>query len=68
VLNTGEFALIDMDKKTILGNGQPTASRSAYTTSRQFCGFDPGPNTFGFVSPVYNAGALLTIIATPAWE
>jgi hypothetical protein len=67
VLNTGEFALVDMDKKTILGNGQSTASRSAYTTSRQFFGFDPGPNTFGFTSPVYNAGALLTIIATPAW-
>jgi hypothetical protein len=67
VLNTGEFALIDMDKKTILGNGQPTASRGAYTTARQWLTFDPGPNTFAFIAPSYSAAALLTITATPAW-
>jgi hypothetical protein len=68
VLNTGEFALLDMEKQSILGNGQPTASRAAYTTARQWLTFDPGPNTFAFIAPSYSAAALLTITATPAWE
>jgi hypothetical protein len=65
-LGTGEFLLINMDKRTALGNGQ--ASRSGYITSRGWSGFDPGVNTWSFTASGYNVASLLTVTATPAWK
>ena len=66
VLGAGEFLLIDMEKHTALANGQ--ASRSKFITSRQWFGFESGANTFSFAAVGYDAGAQLTVTATPAWR
>ena len=66
VLAAGEWLIVDMDARTALANGQ--SSRAGYTTSRGWFGFDPGVNVFSFASPVYNAGSLMTVFATPAWK
>lgn len=65
-LGAGEFLLIDMDKHTALANGQ--ATRAGYITSRGWSSFDPGANTWSFTASAYNANALLTVNATPAWK
>lgn len=64
VLNVGEFVLIDMEAKTMLGNGQ--SSRSVFITSRAWSNFDGGNNTWTFTAASYNAASLMTITATPA--
>lgn len=61
---TGEYLIIDMEKRTVYANG--TASRSGYVTSRVWSGFDPGVNTWSFSAGSFDAAALLTITATPA--
>ncbi|QDZ15775.1 phage distal tail protein [Humibacter ginsenosidimutans] len=66
VLGAGEYLLIDMEKHTALEQGQ--ASRSRFITSRQWFGLEPGPNTFSFAASGYDAGAQLTVTATPAWR
>ncbi len=63
-LNAGEYAVIDMENKKFLGNGQ--ASRSLFITSRMWSSFDPGGNSWTFTATSYNAASLLTITATPA--
>lgn len=66
VLASGEWLLVDMEARTALANGQ--SSRAGFTTSRQWFGFDPGVNVFSFASPVYDAGASMTVTATPSWK
>lgn len=66
VLGPGEFLLIDMERRTVLANGQ--ASRSGYITSRGWSQFDPGVNTYSFTAAVYDAASLLTVTGTPAWS
>jgi phage-related protein len=65
-LGAGEFLLIDMEKKTVLANGQ--ASRNTFITSRGWSGFDPGPNTWSLNAASFNASARLTVMANPSWE
>jgi hypothetical protein len=68
VLGVGEFLLIDMEKKSVLANGQPGASRNAFITSRGWSGFDPGENTWAFNAASFNASSQLAVTATPSWE
>jgi hypothetical protein len=68
VLGVGEFLLIDMENKTVLGNGQTSASRNTFVTNRGWSGFDPGPNTWLFGATAYNSSSQLIITATPASE
>jgi hypothetical protein len=65
-LGSGEFLLVDMDKRTALANGQTT--RAGYITSRGWSSFDPGANSWAFTASTYNSGSLLTVTATPAWK
>jgi len=65
-LAAGEYQLVDMDKKLALANGQ--ANRAQYITSRQWSGFDPGPNTWSFTAASFNPASQLTVTATPAWR
>lgn len=65
-LGTGEFLLIDMEKREVLANGQ--SSRNTFITSRGWSGFDPGTNTWSFTAASYSPTALLTVSATPAWQ
>jgi hypothetical protein len=65
-LGSGEFLLVDMDKRTALANGQST--RAGYITSRGWSAFDPGANSWAFTASTYNSGSLLTVTATPAWK
>jgi hypothetical protein len=65
-LGAGEFLLIDMEKKTVLANGQ--SSRNTFITSRGWSGFDPGPNTWSLNAASFNASARLTVSANPSWE
>ncbi|TFD80716.1 hypothetical protein E3T54_02955 [Cryobacterium sp. Sr8] len=64
VLNAGEWLDIDMEARQVLANGQ--SSRSGYVTSRGWSSFTSGPNTWAFTAASFSAGALLTVIATPA--
>jgi hypothetical protein len=64
VLGSGEWIDIDMDKHTVLEQGQ--ASRSGYITSRGWSQFDVGENVWAFSAASFDADALLTINATPA--
>lgn len=64
-MGSGEFLTVDMEARTVLAQGQ--ASRSNFLTSRQWFGFEPGPNTFAFSATSYNPGALLTVSASPTW-
>ncbi|WP_378144819.1 hypothetical protein ACFJGV_15180 [Cnuibacter sp. UC19_7] len=66
VLGSGEWLLIDMERRQALANGQ--VSRSGYITSRGWSGFEPGDNTWAFTAAQYDAGATLTVTATPSWE
>jgi hypothetical protein len=65
-LAAGEYLLVDMDKKVALANGQ--VNRSQYITSRQWSGFDPGPNSWSFSAATFNPSSQLTVTATPAWR
>lgn len=65
-LGVGDWIDIDMEKRTVLQNGQ--ASRNAFVTSRGWSGFDPGVNTWLFTASTYNPSARLTVSANPSWE
>lgn len=64
-LGSGEWLDIDMEAQTVLANGQ--SSRAGYLTQRGWSGFEAGGNTWTFTSAAYNASALMTVDATPAW-
>jgi len=65
-LGVGEYLDIDMEAHTVLANGQ--ASRSGWVTSRGWFSFEPGENTFAFTAAQFNAGAQLTVTATPSYQ
>lgn len=65
-LGAGEWLDIDMEKHTVLANGQ--SSRNTFITSRGWSGFDPGDNTWLFNASTFNASARLTVTANPSWE
>lgn len=58
-LGTGEYLLIDMEKRTVSANGQ--ASRIGYVTSRGWFAADPGANDIQFNAQAYNSSASLTV-------
>lgn len=64
-LAAGNWLTVDMDAHTILENDQ--ADRAGYVLSRGWSAFDSGINTWAFSAVGYNARALLTVTATPAW-
>jgi len=64
ILGAGEWLVIDMDARSVLANGQ--SSRSGYVTGRGWSGFLPGENTWSFTAAGFDAGSLLTVVATPA--
>lgn len=66
VLGVGDWLDIDMEKRTVLQNGQ--ASRNTFVTSRGWSGFDPGDNTWLFNASTFNASARLTVTTNPSWE
>ena len=66
VLGAGEFVTVDMERREVLAQGQ--SSRSGWVTSRGWSGFQPGGNVWSFSAQAYDAGSLLTVNATPAWE
>lgn len=66
VLNAGEWLTIDTEARTVMANDQ--SSRSGYITSRGWFGFVPGDNTFAFTATSFDADALLSISAVPAWK
>jgi hypothetical protein len=67
VMQAGEFLLIDMERRSVLANGQ--ASRAGYVTSRGWFGADPGPNQYGFNAQTYNPTALMTVQTySEAWS
>jgi hypothetical protein len=63
VMGAGEWLDIDMEKHTVLANGQ--ASRSKFITSRQWFGLEPGDNTFSFAAASGTTGQL-TVTGIPA--
>lgn len=66
-LAAGEFLLVDMEKRSVLANGQ--TSRAGYVTSRGWFGADPGANQYGFNAQTFNAGALMTVtVPSGAWS
>lgn len=66
VLQAGEWLDVDMEKHTVLANGQ--ASRSRYVTSRGWSGFEPGDNVWQFTAASFDAASKLTVRAVPSWE
>lgn len=66
VLGVGEWLTIDTEARTVMANDQ--SSRSGYITSRGWFGFVPGDNTFAFTASAFDADALLTVTATPAFK
>lgn len=66
VLGSGEWLDVDMEAQTVLANGQ--ASRNGFVTARGWSGFTPGLNSWSFTASSFDAGALLTVSATPAWK
>jgi hypothetical protein len=66
VLGYGEWIDVDMEARTVLANGQ--ATRAPWITSRGWSGFTPGENTWSFTAAAFDAAALLTVVATPAWK
>ena len=66
VLGAGEWIDVDLEAHSVLANGQ--SSRANWITSRQWFGFERGPNTLAFTASSYTAGALLTVTAVPAWS
>ncbi len=65
VLGAGEFLTVDMERREVLANGQ--SSRNGWVTERGWSSFEPGDNTWAFTAVSYDAGALLSVDATPAW-
>jgi len=66
VLGAGEWIEIDLEAHTVMANGQ--SSRANWVTSRQWFGFQPGPNTFAFSAASFTSAALLKVTATPSWK
>lgn len=66
VLGAGQWVEVDMEARTVLENGQ--SSRNGWVTSRGWSSFEPGDNTWAFTAVGYDAGSLLTVTATEAWE
>lgn len=69
-LAAGNFLEIDMDNKTILENGQPSAPRNGYLVRGGEFGWfslDPGPNDIIFGAQAYNPAAMLTANVYPAY-
>jgi hypothetical protein len=64
-IGAGEWLDIDMEARTVLANGQ--ASRGGWIVQRGWFGFDPADNVFAFTATQFDAGARLTVTATPAW-
>ncbi len=64
-LAAGDWIDIDMVRHTVLANG--TASRAGSITSRGWSTFESGDNSWAFSAVSGGAGALLTVVATPAW-
>lgn len=59
-LMAGEFLIVDMERREVLGNGQ--ASRSTFILSRGWFSAEPGPNQYAFqTSGTYNSTAALTV-------
>lgn len=65
VLAAGEWIDVDMERRTVLANGQ--ASRNGWVTQRGWSQFEPGNNVWAFTAGTYNAGSQLTVTATPSW-
>lgn len=65
VLGAGEFLTVDMERREVLANGQ--SSRNGWVTERGWSAFEPGDNVWAFTAVSYDAGAQLTVTATPAW-
>jgi len=63
-LGVGEWLEVDLEAHTAMANGQ--SSRANWIVSRQWFGFDSGPNTYQFTAASYTTDALLTVTATPA--
>ncbi len=66
VLGAGEWLEVDMEARTVMANGQ--SSRSGYVTARGWSGFTPGLNSWSFTATSFDVGALLSVMATPAWK
>lgn len=65
-LAEGQFVLVDMERRTVLENGQ--ASRNGWITERGWSQFQPGVNTWSFTAVEHDPASRLTITATEAWE
>lgn len=67
-LAQGEFLLIDMERKSVLANGQ--SSRAGYvSTPNGWFGADPGSNQFAFNAQTYNSSARMTVtVPSGAWS
>ncbi len=63
-IGPGEYIDIDMDRRTVLAQGQ--ASRSAWVSQRGWSSLDPGVNRWGFAAAAPGDG-VLTVTARPAW-
>lgn len=64
-LGVGEWLDVDMEKQTVLANGQ--ATRAGWVVERGWSGFDPASNVWAFTAPTYSPDARLTVTAIPAW-
>jgi hypothetical protein len=64
ILSAGEWLDIDLEKRSVLANGQ--ASRNGYITSRGWFGFEPGANTFAFTAKTFNTASQMTVTAIAA--
>jgi hypothetical protein len=68
-LAAGEWLIVDMERHTVLANGQESAPRNEYVLpgGRGWSGFDKGDNTWSLAAQSGGPGAGLTISAWPAW-
>lgn len=65
-LGAGEFWTVDMDRRTVLAQGQ--SSRAGYVTERGWLELLPGANDFVFSADTYSGSALMTVTAASAWK
>lgn len=66
-LAAGEFLLIDMDKRSVLANGQ--SSRAGFVTSRGWFSAQPGANQYGFNAQTYTSSARMTVtVPSGTWS
>lgn len=63
-LSEGEFIDIDMERQTVMAQGE--ASRASYITSRQWSRFERGVNTWAFTAEEFDPDAVMIVYATPA--